>query len=62
MPANHKWFRNLAVSQIFADTMEGLHMSYLKPTVDLAEISANTMRPNERRRVPASTSRRTPRK
>jgi polyphosphate kinase 2 (PPK2 family) len=38
IPANHKWFRNLAVSQIIADTMEGLHMSYPKPTVDLAEI------------------------
>ena len=62
MPANHKWFRSLAASQIIADTMEGLHMSYLKPTVDLAEISANTLRPNERRRVPASTSRRAPRK
>jgi PPK2 family polyphosphate:nucleotide phosphotransferase len=38
IPANHKWFRNLAVSQIIADTMEGLRMSYPKPTVDLAEI------------------------
>jgi PPK2 family polyphosphate:nucleotide phosphotransferase len=38
IPANHKWFRNLAVSQIIADTMEGLKMSYPKPTVDLAEI------------------------
>jgi polyphosphate kinase 2 (PPK2 family) len=38
IPANHKWFRNLAVSQIIAETKEGLHMSYPKPTVDLAEI------------------------
>jgi PPK2 family polyphosphate:nucleotide phosphotransferase len=38
IPANHKWFRNLAVSQIIADMMEGLQMSYPKPTVDLAEI------------------------
>jgi PPK2 family polyphosphate:nucleotide phosphotransferase len=38
IPANHKWFRNLAVSQIIANMMEGLHMSYPKPTVDLAEI------------------------
>jgi hypothetical protein len=38
IPANHKWFRNLAVSQIIAETMEGLNMSYPKPTVDLAEI------------------------
>jgi PPK2 family polyphosphate:nucleotide phosphotransferase len=38
IPANHKWFRNLAVSQIVADTMEDLKMAFPKPTVDLADI------------------------
>ena len=38
IPSNHKWFRNLAVSQIVADTMEELGMSFPKPTVDLADI------------------------
>jgi PPK2 family polyphosphate:nucleotide phosphotransferase len=38
IPADHKWFRNLAVSRIVAETMEGLAMSYPEPTVDLAEI------------------------
>ena len=38
VPANHKWFRNLAVSQIVADTMEDLRMTYPKPSVDLASI------------------------
>jgi PPK2 family polyphosphate:nucleotide phosphotransferase len=38
IPANHKWFRNLAVSQIVADTMHDLGMKYPKPTVDLADI------------------------
>jgi PPK2 family polyphosphate:nucleotide phosphotransferase len=38
IPATRKWFRNLAVSQIVADTMEELGMSFPKPTVDLAEI------------------------
>ncbi|HZM08310.1 MAG TPA: polyphosphate kinase 2 family protein [Methylocella sp.] len=38
IPANHKWFRNLAVSQIVADTMEELGMEFPKPAVDLAEI------------------------
>jgi len=38
IPANHKWFRNLAVSQILVETLEGLKMKYPKPTVDLAEI------------------------
>jgi PPK2 family polyphosphate:nucleotide phosphotransferase len=38
IPANHKWFRNLAVSRIVADTMEELGMAFPKPSVDLAEI------------------------
>jgi PPK2 family polyphosphate:nucleotide phosphotransferase len=38
IPSNHKWFRNLAVSRIMADTMESLGMAFPKPTVDLAEI------------------------
>ncbi len=38
IPANHKWFRNLAVSKILVDTLEGLNMKYPQPTVDLAEI------------------------
>ena len=38
IPANHKWFRNLAVSQILADTMQDLDMSYPKPSIDLEKI------------------------
>ena len=38
IPSNHKWFRNLAVSQILADTMEDMRMYYPKPSVDLAKI------------------------
>ncbi len=38
IPANHKWFRNLAVSQIVVETLRELGMSYPKPTVDLAAI------------------------
>jgi PPK2 family polyphosphate:nucleotide phosphotransferase len=38
IPSNHKWFRNLAVSQIVADTMQDLAMSFPKPTVDLAHM------------------------
>jgi PPK2 family polyphosphate:nucleotide phosphotransferase len=38
IPAYHKWFRNLAVSKIVADTMEELGMAFPKPTVDLADI------------------------
>jgi PPK2 family polyphosphate:nucleotide phosphotransferase len=40
IPANHKWFRNLAVSQIMADTMADLDLAFPKPTVNLADIRA----------------------
>ena len=38
IPSNHKWFRNLAVSQIVAATMEDLGMQMPKPQVDLEVI------------------------
>jgi PPK2 family polyphosphate:nucleotide phosphotransferase len=38
IPANHKWFRNLVVSQIVVDTLEDLKMSYPPPRVDLEKI------------------------
>jgi PPK2 family polyphosphate:nucleotide phosphotransferase len=38
IPSNHKWFRNLAVSQIVAATMEDLGMKMPTPTVDLSLI------------------------
>ena len=38
IPSDHKWFLNLAVSQILVDSMEALDMTFPKPSVDLAEI------------------------
>ncbi len=38
IPSNHKWFRNLAVSQIIHDALEDLKLKRPKPTVDLAAI------------------------
>ena len=38
IPANHKWFRNLAVAKIIAETLEGLNMAFPPPTVDLDEV------------------------
>ncbi len=38
IPSNHKWFRNLAVSQIVAATMEDMKMQMPRPTVDLEEV------------------------
>jgi PPK2 family polyphosphate:nucleotide phosphotransferase len=38
IPANHKWFRDLAVSQIVARTLENLDMELPEPTVDIVRI------------------------
>ncbi len=38
IPANHKWFRNLAVSRIMCEYMESLNMRFPEPTVDINEI------------------------
>jgi PPK2 family polyphosphate:nucleotide phosphotransferase len=38
IPSDHKWFRNLAISQIVVDTMEKLGIKVPKPTVNLADI------------------------
>ena len=38
IPSNHKWFRNLAVSRILADTLDDLRMKLPKPTVDIEAI------------------------
>src|SRR5262245_31700521 len=38
IPANHKWFRNLAVSQIIADTMDEMGLNLPPTHVDIADI------------------------
>ena len=38
IPANHKWFRNLAISQIIADTMDEMGLKLPPTRVDLAGI------------------------
>jgi len=38
VPSNHKWFRNLAISQIIVRELDGLKMKRPKPSVDLAQI------------------------
>ncbi|HEU5398011.1 MAG TPA: polyphosphate kinase 2 family protein [Gammaproteobacteria bacterium] len=40
IPADHKWFRNLAVARIVVQELEELKMSYPKPAADLARIRA----------------------
>ncbi|HYC24398.1 MAG TPA: PPK2 family polyphosphate kinase [Roseiarcus sp.] len=38
IPANHKWFRDLAASEILADTMDAMKIANPKPSVDLEKI------------------------
>jgi PPK2 family polyphosphate:nucleotide phosphotransferase len=38
IPSNHKWFRNLAISQIIVDTMDEMGLKLPPPRVDLAVI------------------------
>ena len=38
IPANHKWFRDLAIAQIVADAMRDMKLKTPPPRVDLAEI------------------------
>jgi PPK2 family polyphosphate:nucleotide phosphotransferase len=38
IPSNHKWFRNLAVSQILVQTLESFNMKFPASTVNIEEI------------------------
>jgi PPK2 family polyphosphate:nucleotide phosphotransferase len=37
IPADHKWFRNLAISRIVAQTLEGFRMKFPKPAFDISQ-------------------------
>jgi PPK2 family polyphosphate:nucleotide phosphotransferase len=38
IPSNHKWFRNLAISEIIVQTLEDMAIELPAPTVDIADI------------------------
>jgi PPK2 family polyphosphate:nucleotide phosphotransferase len=38
IPANHKWFRNLVISRIVAESLESLEMKFPEPTVNIKDI------------------------
>lgn len=38
IPSNKKWFRNLAVSHIITETLEGMDMKFPAPTVDIKKL------------------------
>jgi hypothetical protein len=38
IPSDHKWFRDLAISEILADTLEDMDLKLPPAEVDIAEI------------------------
>ncbi len=38
IPANKKWFRNLAVSQVIVDALERMNLKYPKPAAELSAV------------------------
>ena len=38
IPADHKWFRDAAISSILADALEGMKLEYPKSTVDVSTL------------------------
>jgi polyphosphate kinase 2 (PPK2 family) len=38
IPSDHKWYRNIAISQIIVDAMKGLDLKYPKPTINPKDI------------------------
>lgn len=38
IPANHKWYRNFAVSQIIGETLDAMRMKFPRPAFDPAKI------------------------
>jgi PPK2 family polyphosphate:nucleotide phosphotransferase len=38
IPSNKKWFRNLAVSHIIAETLEDMNMKFPPPTIDVKDL------------------------
>ncbi|HQT43409.1 MAG TPA: polyphosphate kinase 2 family protein, partial [Halothiobacillus sp.] len=41
IPANYKWFRNLAISQIIADTLKGMGLELPPTRVNIDDIKAH---------------------
>jgi polyphosphate kinase 2 (PPK2 family) len=37
VPADHKWYRNVAISDVLVQALENLKMTYPKPTIDLTK-------------------------
>ena len=38
IPADHKWYRNIAISEILVQALDGLKLKYPEPTMDVSKI------------------------
>lgn len=38
IPANHKWYRNVVISEIVKETLEGLKMRFPEPCIDVSTV------------------------
>ncbi|MHB8303053.1 MAG: polyphosphate kinase 2 family protein [Acidobacteriaceae bacterium] len=38
IPSDHKWYRNIAISQILVEALEGMKMKYPEPAFDISKI------------------------
>jgi PPK2 family polyphosphate:nucleotide phosphotransferase len=41
IPSDKKWYRNLVISRILVDALEGLHMTYPEPDTDLSTLTVD---------------------
>lgn len=41
IPANHKWYRNVAISDAIMQAMQGMKLEYPKPTVDVSTLKVH---------------------
>jgi len=47
IPSNHKWFRDVAISQIIVREMQDMDMQLPKPTVNLLKFVVSIIGPEE---------------
>ena len=38
IPSDHKWYRNLAISKILAETLDGMKLKYPSPAIDVSAL------------------------
>jgi PPK2 family polyphosphate:nucleotide phosphotransferase len=38
IPSDHKWYRNIAISAVLVDVMQGLKLTFPDPTIDASEV------------------------